>query len=67
MVSEPSSICWQLGLGGQAFLYWMLTLTRGPVTIFLNETCFPELLEPIKQLLKIIKYEQFVLGHSVFE
>jgi hypothetical protein len=32
-----------------------VTLTRGPVTIFLNETRFPELLEPIKQHLKNYK------------
>jgi hypothetical protein len=63
---NPHRICWQFGPGGQATIiffilaidadaYWLLTLTRGPVTIFLNETCFPKLLEPIKQHLKIIK------------
>jgi hypothetical protein len=34
------ALCWQLGMGGQAmviFLYWLLTLTRGPIAIFLNE------------------------------
>jgi hypothetical protein len=51
MVSEPGSPL--LGVGSVViFLFWLLTLTRGPVTIFLNETCFPDLLEPIKQHLK---------------
>jgi hypothetical protein len=45
----------------------LLTLTRGAATIFSNETCFPKILVPIKQHLKIIKIRQFVFGHLVFE
>jgi hypothetical protein len=55
MVSEHASYLLEVGRAGRqwlSFLYWTLTLTRGSVTIFWNETCFPELLEPIKQHLK---------------
>jgi hypothetical protein len=58
MVSEPASPFLADGSGGQAgvvFLFWLLTLTRGPATIFSNEMCFLKILEPIKQHLKIIK------------
>jgi hypothetical protein len=37
MVSEPASPLLGVGSGGQAaviFLFWLLTLTRGPATIF---------------------------------
>jgi hypothetical protein len=71
MVSEPASHLLAVGSGtGRqrlSFLYWLLTLTCGPVTIFWNETCFPKLLEPIKQHLKSQKYEQFIFGHLLFE
>jgi hypothetical protein len=51
-------ICWQLGPGGQVTVIFFIlaaALARGPVTFFWNETSFSELLEPIKQHLKIIK------------
>jgi hypothetical protein len=37
MVSEPASPLLGVGFGGRAafiFLFWLLTLTRGPTTIF---------------------------------
>jgi hypothetical protein len=37
MVSEPASPLLGVGSGGRAaiiFLFWLLTLTRGPATIF---------------------------------
>jgi hypothetical protein len=37
MVIEPASPLLGVGYGGQAtviFLFWLLTLTRGPATIF---------------------------------
>ena len=37
MVSEPASPLLAVGSGGRAaviFLFWLLTLTRGPATIF---------------------------------
>jgi hypothetical protein len=55
MVSEPASSLLAVGSGGRAtiiFLFWLLTLTRVPASIFLNETCFPKILEPIKQHLQ---------------
>jgi hypothetical protein len=58
MVSEPASHLLAVGsrrAGNGYFLYWLLALTCGPVTIFLNETCFPELLEPYKTAHKIKK------------
>jgi hypothetical protein len=45
MVSEPASPLLVVGSGRLAtviFLFWLLTLTRGPSTIFSNETCFPK-------------------------
>jgi hypothetical protein len=40
MFSEPASHLLAVGSGragkGYLFLYWLLTLTRGPVTIFLE-------------------------------
>jgi hypothetical protein len=40
MVSEPASHLLAVGSGradhGYLFLYWLQTLTRGPVTIFLE-------------------------------
>jgi hypothetical protein len=59
MVSEPASPLLVVGSAGQAvviFLFWLLTLTRGLATIFSKKTCFPKILEPIKQHLKIIKF-----------
>jgi hypothetical protein len=57
LLVNPDRCFWELGQQ-LSFLYWLLTLTRAPVTIFFwNETCFPELLEPIKQHLKIIKIQ----------
>jgi hypothetical protein len=37
MVSEPASSLLGVGSGGQAaviFLFWLLTLMRGPATVF---------------------------------
>jgi hypothetical protein len=54
MVSEHGSPL--LGVGSAViFFILLLTLTGGPVTNFWNETCFPDLLESIKQHLKIHK------------
>jgi hypothetical protein len=64
MVSELASPLLAVGFGGRAvviFLFWLLTLTRGPTTIFSNETCFPKLLEPIKQHLKIKKIRTILI------
>jgi hypothetical protein len=54
MVSEPASPLLGVGSGGRAavFLFLLLTLTRGQQLFFSNETCFPKILEPIKQYLK---------------
>jgi hypothetical protein len=51
MVSELASPLLAVGSSGRAaviFLFWLLTLTRGPATIFSNENVFAKILEPIK-------------------
>jgi hypothetical protein len=35
-LENPDRICWQLGRQRLSFLYWLVTLTRGPITIFLE-------------------------------
>jgi hypothetical protein len=55
MVSELASPLLGVGFGGRAaiiFLFWLLTLTRGLATILSNESCFPKILEAMKQHLK---------------
>jgi hypothetical protein len=52
MDSEPTSLLLGVVSDGRAaiiFLFLLLTLTCGLDTIFSNETCFPKILEPIKQ------------------
>jgi hypothetical protein len=53
-------ICWQLGPSGQAMVIFFILAADA-------ETCFSELLEPIKQHIKNQKHKQFVFGHSIFE
>jgi hypothetical protein len=55
---NPDRICWQLGPGGQATVIFFILAGDADAWAyhnFLNETCFPELLEPIKQHLKNYK------------
>jgi hypothetical protein len=50
------------------FLYRLLTLTRGPNTIFLTCNLLPSNIIPHKQHQEIRKkYEQFMVGNLVFE
>jgi hypothetical protein len=64
---NPDRLCWELGQW-LSFLYWLLRLTRGPVTIFLEWNLLPWFIRAHKRTpKKSQKYEQFVFGHSVFE
>jgi hypothetical protein len=47
-------LCWDLGQR-LSFLYWLLTLTRGPVTIFFEWNFLPWFIRAHKKHLKIIK------------
>jgi hypothetical protein len=55
MVSEPRSHLLAAGPGGQATVIFFILAADADAWAchnFLNETCFPDLLEPIKQHLK---------------
>jgi hypothetical protein len=72
MVSEPGSHLLAVGFGRATTVIFFILPADADAwachNFFWNETCFPELLEPIKQHLKNHKkYEKFVFGHSVFE
>jgi hypothetical protein len=53
---NPDRICWQLGLGGQAIVMFFVLAADADAwarhNFLWNETCFPDLLDPIKQHLK---------------
>jgi hypothetical protein len=60
MVSEPASHLLAVGSGRATIIFFILAADTDTWAChyFLNEICFPKLLEPIKQHLKIIKIQK---------
>jgi hypothetical protein len=61
----------ELDLSGYATIIFFILAADADAWVrhyfYWNETCFPKILEPRKQDLKIIKYEQFIFGHLLFK